>query len=134
MSGALSPERRKCETGRTAANNRRHSTWQICAALMCLHAARLPAKLDAGGDLSALGDQDRSRWDGVRVAQGLALLERSARGDEVTLYHVAGGARRSRAASSSVAFWRSEAPPRPSDSIDVRLHRLMGRALVYHGL
>jgi len=58
------------------------------AALMCLHAARLPAKLDAGGDLSALGEQDRSRWDTARVAQGLAWLERSAHGDEVTPYHV----------------------------------------------
>jgi predicted RNA polymerase sigma factor len=58
------------------------------AALMCLHAARLPAKLDAAGDLSALVDQDRSRWDARRVAEGLALLERSARGDEVTPYHL----------------------------------------------
>jgi RNA polymerase sigma factor (sigma-70 family) len=30
------------------------------AALMLLHAARLPAKLDAAGDLSTLADQDRS--------------------------------------------------------------------------
>jgi RNA polymerase sigma-70 factor (ECF subfamily) len=58
------------------------------AALMCLHAARLPAKLDAAGDLSAMGEQDRSRWDAARVVEGLALLKRSARGDEVTSYHV----------------------------------------------
>ncbi|NUO51281.1 MAG: sigma factor, ECF subfamily protein, partial [Polyangiaceae bacterium] len=58
------------------------------AALMCLHAARLPTKLDAAGDLSTLVDQDRSRWDRVRVTQGLMLLERSARGDEVTPYHI----------------------------------------------
>lgn len=58
------------------------------AALMCLHAARLPTKLDAAGELSTLVDQDRSRWDADRVAQGLALLERSARGDEVTRYHI----------------------------------------------
>lgn len=58
------------------------------AALMCLHAARLPAKLDAAGDLSVMGEQDRSRWDAERVAEGLALLGRSARGDEVTPYHL----------------------------------------------
>jgi RNA polymerase sigma-70 factor (ECF subfamily) len=57
-------------------------------ALMCLHAARLPAKLDATGELSVLADQDRTRWDAGRVAEGLALLERSARGDEVSPYHL----------------------------------------------
>jgi RNA polymerase sigma factor (sigma-70 family) len=58
------------------------------AALMCLHAARLPTKLDEAGDLSSLVDQDRSRWSAARVSEGLALLELSARGDEVTSYHL----------------------------------------------
>ena len=43
------------------------------AALMCLQAARLPARLDAAGDLSPLVEQDRSRWDAGLVAQGLAF-------------------------------------------------------------
>jgi RNA polymerase sigma factor (sigma-70 family) len=58
------------------------------ASLMCLHAARLPARLDSAGDLNPLLDQDRSRWDGRLVAQGLELLERSAAGPVVTAYHV----------------------------------------------
>ena len=58
------------------------------AALMCLHSARLPAKLDQGGELSTLGAQDRARWDARRVDEGLALLRRSARGDTVTPYHL----------------------------------------------
>jgi predicted RNA polymerase sigma factor len=58
------------------------------ASLMCLHAARLPARLDAAGDLHALLDQDRSRWDAGLVAQGLALLESSALGHHVTAYHL----------------------------------------------
>jgi RNA polymerase sigma factor (sigma-70 family) len=58
------------------------------AALMCLHAARLPARLDAAGDLNPLLDQDRSRWDTRLVAQGLALLERSAAGHTLTAYHI----------------------------------------------
>src|SRR5262249_44919871 len=33
------------------------------SALMCLHAARLPARVDASGDLRSLFEQDRSRWD-----------------------------------------------------------------------
>jgi RNA polymerase sigma factor (sigma-70 family) len=58
------------------------------ASLMCLHAARLPGRLDSAGDLNPLLDQDRSRWDGRLVAQGLELLERSAAGPELTAYHV----------------------------------------------
>jgi RNA polymerase sigma factor (sigma-70 family) len=58
------------------------------ASLMCLHAARLPARVDAAGDLQVLLDQDRSRWDARMVAEGLALLQRSAAGIEVSSYHV----------------------------------------------
>ena len=58
------------------------------AALMCLHAARLPARLDVAGNLNPLLDQDRSRWDAGLVAQGLALLERSAAGEALTAYHL----------------------------------------------
>jgi RNA polymerase sigma factor (sigma-70 family) len=63
-------------------------TTHALAALMCLHAARLPSRLDAGGDLSALVDQDRSTWDARLLAQGLALFEQSAGGLTLTAYHV----------------------------------------------
>jgi RNA polymerase sigma-70 factor (ECF subfamily) len=55
---------------------------------MCLHAARLPARVDAAGNLSSLFDQDRSRWDQDRVTQGQRLLDLSATGDELTEYHL----------------------------------------------
>ena len=58
------------------------------AALMCLHAARLPARLDAAGHLSVLAGQDRSRWDPELMAEGQRLLDLSARGPELTEYHV----------------------------------------------
>ena len=58
------------------------------AALMCFHAARLPARVNAAGDLSSLFDQDRSQWDAELIAQGRALLDRSATGLEVTEYHL----------------------------------------------
>jgi RNA polymerase sigma factor (sigma-70 family) len=58
------------------------------AALMCLHAARLPARVDSAGDLSAFVDQDRSLWDLKLVAEGLLLLERSAAGAELSEYHI----------------------------------------------
>jgi RNA polymerase sigma factor (sigma-70 family) len=57
-------------------------------ALMCLHASRLPARLDASGDLTPLADQDRSLWDARLVTEGRRLLELSATGPELTPYHV----------------------------------------------
>lgn len=58
------------------------------AALFCLHAARLPEKIDAAGDLNTLGEQDRSRWDARLAAEGLRLFERSATGVELSAYHL----------------------------------------------
>jgi len=58
------------------------------SALMCLNAARLPARIDASGNLSSLFDQDRSLWDRELVLEGLKLLELSASGTELTEYHV----------------------------------------------
>src|SRR5262249_54719709 len=58
------------------------------AALMHLHAAKLPARLDSEGDLNPLLEQDRSRWDTQLVQQGLALLDRSAAGPVVSAFHI----------------------------------------------
>jgi RNA polymerase sigma-70 factor (ECF subfamily) len=58
------------------------------AALMCLNAARLPARVDVSGNLNALVDQDRSLWDRNLIAEGLKLMELSATGSEVTEFHV----------------------------------------------
>jgi RNA polymerase sigma factor (sigma-70 family) len=58
------------------------------AALMSLHAARLPARVDASGDLRSLFDQDRSQWDQQLLGEGLKLLGLSASGSEITEYHV----------------------------------------------
>jgi RNA polymerase sigma-70 factor (ECF subfamily) len=58
------------------------------AALMCLHAARLSARLDEAGDLIPLREQDRARWDERLVAEGRRLLDLSATGPELSDYHV----------------------------------------------
>jgi RNA polymerase sigma factor (sigma-70 family) len=58
------------------------------AALMCLHAARLPGRVDASGSLISLFDQDRSRWDSRLIAEGQRFLDLSATGAELTQYHV----------------------------------------------
>jgi RNA polymerase sigma factor (sigma-70 family) len=79
------------------------------AALLSLDAARLPTRLDAAGELSALVDQDRARWDARLIGQGLALLERSATGQEVTPYHVeaAIAAAHASARSLEATDWRT---------------------------
>lgn len=66
------------------------STPRTCAlaALMCLNAARLPARVDAAGNLSSLFDQDRTEWDQQLVAEGFRLLDLSATGTDLSAYHV----------------------------------------------
>jgi RNA polymerase sigma-70 factor (ECF subfamily) len=61
---------------------------QALAALMHLHAAKLPARLDSEGDLNPLLEQDRTRWDTRLVEQGVALLDRSAAGTVVSAFHI----------------------------------------------
>jgi RNA polymerase sigma-70 factor, ECF subfamily len=49
-------------------------------ALMVLHDSRRAARLDAGGDLVVLEEQDRSRWDRGKIAEALPLVEEALRG------------------------------------------------------
>ena len=58
------------------------------AALMCLDAARLPARVDASGDLRSLFDQDRFAWDQQLISEGMSFLDVSAKGSEVSEYHI----------------------------------------------
>jgi len=58
------------------------------SALLSLHAARLPARLDESGELRSLFHQDRSQWDTRLVEEGQRLLDLSASGPELTEYHV----------------------------------------------
>src|SRR5215468_11162904 len=64
------------------------STTYALSALMCLNAARLPARVDASGNLTSLFDQDRLLWDRKLVLEGFKLLELSAAGPILTEYHV----------------------------------------------
>ncbi|HYC90006.1 MAG TPA: sigma-70 family RNA polymerase sigma factor [Thermoanaerobaculia bacterium] len=56
--------------------------------LMLLQAARLPARVDAAGELATLEEQDRALWDQHMLAEGLRELGRSAAGERLTAYHV----------------------------------------------
>ncbi len=48
-------------------------------ALMLLHDARREARVGPDGELVLLEDQDRTRWDAARIAEGRALVERALR-------------------------------------------------------
>lgn len=68
-----------------------HPATRALTALMCFHGARLPARLDEGGALVPLDEQDRTLWDRALLAEGFHHLERAAEGDELTRYHLEAG-------------------------------------------
>jgi len=72
------------------------------AALMHLHAARLPARVDRDGDLNPFVEQDRTSWDRPLIESGLQLLDRAAEGPEVTAYHVEAAIAATHAAAATV--------------------------------
>jgi len=55
-------------------------------ALMLLHHARREARTSASGELVALDDQDRSRWDTAMIAEGVALLQGALARDRLGTY------------------------------------------------
>ncbi len=57
-------------------------------ALMLLHDARREARVGDDGELVLLDDQDRSRWDGARIAEGAALVDRALRMGNPGLYQL----------------------------------------------
>ncbi len=57
-------------------------------AMMAFDSARLPARVDALGDLVLLEDQDHSLWDRELIALGFHHLDLSMAGEEVSEYHV----------------------------------------------
>jgi RNA polymerase sigma factor (sigma-70 family) len=71
-------------------------------ALMYLHAARMPARLDSAGALVPLEQQNRSLWDADLIARGMEHLGASARGGELTTYHLEAGIAAVHAMSPSV--------------------------------
>ncbi|WP_328557298.1 RNA polymerase sigma factor [Streptomyces sp. NBC_00358] len=57
-------------------------------ALMLLIEARRPARSTADGDLVLLADQDRTRWDRDRIAEGRALVRRCLRRNRPGPYQI----------------------------------------------
>ena len=56
--------------------------------LLTLQASRFDARLDESGSIVLLEDQDRIKWNDELIRIGMAYLEKSIGGDEVTEYHI----------------------------------------------
>ncbi len=57
-------------------------------ALLYFHTARMPARLNANGDILLMKEQDRSVWDKNMIERGIYYLERSATGTSMSRYHL----------------------------------------------
>jgi RNA polymerase sigma-70 factor (ECF subfamily) len=78
-------------------------------ALLCLTAARMPARRDSRGSLVRLEHQDRNLWNRELIARGFDLLNASLAGTELTRYHeeAAIAAEHARAPSFDATDWRA---------------------------
>ena len=61
---------------------------EALAALLALTAARLPTRVGPDGVAQLLEDQPRDQWDHGLIGLGLAHLERSAYGSDLTVWHL----------------------------------------------
>jgi RNA polymerase sigma factor (sigma-70 family) len=57
-------------------------------ALMCFHASRSDSRLTSEGDLVLLPEQNRALWDPRLIASGNAYMQRAAKGEGLTAYHL----------------------------------------------
>jgi RNA polymerase sigma factor (sigma-70 family) len=57
-------------------------------ALMCFHASRFNARQTSDGNIILYEDQDRNKWDTEFIRQGMHFLALSARGNDLSSYHL----------------------------------------------
>jgi RNA polymerase sigma-70 factor (ECF subfamily) len=57
-------------------------------ALLLLQSARAASREDDRGEMFLLENQNRELWDRGRIAEGIARLDRSARGENISRYHI----------------------------------------------
>ena len=76
-------------------------------ALMLLQDSRRETRVDAGGNLVILEEQDRSRWDRAQIEEGTGLVEQALRGGRAGPYQLqaAIAAVHANAASSAQTDW-----------------------------
>ena len=57
-------------------------------ALMLLQHSRMPARFDANGSIVLLEEQDRARWNGQMINEGLALVDKAFRHRQIGPYQL----------------------------------------------
>lgn len=67
-------------------------------ALMCFHASRLDARVDANGEIVLYEEQDVSLWNSDLVSKGGYFLNRAASGTRLSKYHLEAG----------IAYWNTQ--------------------------
>jgi len=60
-------------------------------ALMCFHASRFDARINADGEQVLYPDQDTSLWDVELIGRGKFFLNNAATGNQLTKYHIEAG-------------------------------------------
>jgi len=66
--------------------------------LMCFHASRFDARLNKNGEIILYEDQDISLWNADLISKGAYFLNRSASGDQLSIYHLQAG----------IAYWNTQ--------------------------
>lgn len=69
-------------------------------ALMCYHAARFDARMDADGNIVLLEHQDRSHWDQTLIAVAYRYFSASFSGSAISEYHI----------EAAIASYHAQAP------------------------
>ncbi len=107
-------------------------------ALMLLHDARRPARLDAAGELVLLEQQERSRWDREKIREGTAALDEALALRDPGPYQVqaAISALHAEAPSTADTDWRQIAAlydtlARMTPSLVVEVNRAAAAAMAY---
>jgi RNA polymerase sigma factor (sigma-70 family) len=57
-------------------------------ALFCFHSGRFDSRVNSGGEVVLLEEQDRTIWDWAELQDGMNWMARSARGDQLSNYHI----------------------------------------------
>lgn len=67
-------------------------------ALMCFHASRFDARIDAEGQLILYEDQDTGLWNEELMQKGEYYLNMAAKGDDLSKYHI----------EAAIAWWHTQ--------------------------
>jgi RNA polymerase sigma factor (sigma-70 family) len=65
--------------------------------LMCFHASRFEARVNPNGDAVLYEEQDTSLWNRELILQGEFFLNKAARGNEISKYHL----------EAAIAYWHT---------------------------